>query len=60
MLRFTETAGQAAADLTQRMRLAQLAKKHGHKLIPTTESLGASLGSRCVDSFKELSFRKKV
>jgi hypothetical protein len=60
MLRFTETAGQAAANLPERMRLSQLAKKHGHKLVPTTESLGASLGLGCMNRFKELSLRKKV
>ena len=60
MLRFTKTTGQAAADLSQRMGLSQLAKKHGHKLVPATESLGASFGLGCMNRFKELTFRKKV
>jgi len=60
MLCFTKTTGQPAADLSQRMGLAQLAKQHGNKLIPATETLGAFLGLGCMNRFKELSFRKKV
>jgi hypothetical protein len=43
MFRFTVTTGQAAANLSQRMGLSQLAKKLCCKLIPAAESLGASL-----------------
>jgi hypothetical protein len=38
VLRFTETAGQPTTDLSQRMGLAQLAKQHGNKRIPATET----------------------
>jgi hypothetical protein len=58
MLRFTKTTGQSTADLSQRMRLPQLAKQHGHELIPAPEPLGASFRLRLMDRFKERSFRK--
>jgi hypothetical protein len=41
------------------MGLSQSAKKHGNKLVPVTESFGASLGIGCISIFKELSFIKR-
>jgi len=54
VLRFTETTGQAAADLSQRMRLSKLAKQHSNELVPTTESFGSSLGLSCMYNFKKI------
>jgi hypothetical protein len=38
-------AGQPTADLSQALGLRQLAKKHGHELIPAAEPLGMALGA---------------
>jgi hypothetical protein len=40
------------------MGLPKLTKQHGNKLIPTTETLGASLSLGIIYSFKELALRK--
>jgi hypothetical protein len=60
MFCFTKTTGQTAAYLSQRMGLTQLAKQHGDKLIPATETLGTALRLDRMNRFKERSFRKKV
>src|SRR5437879_8033020 len=36
--------GQAAANLTQRLRSAQVAEQHGHELAPAAEPAGMALG----------------
>jgi hypothetical protein len=36
--------GQAAANLTQRLRTPQMTEQHGHELAPTTEPAGVALG----------------
>jgi hypothetical protein len=53
-----ETTGQAPADLPKGMGLPQLAEQHGHELVPTVKTLGASVGSGCLHGFKELASRK--
>ena len=37
--------GQAAADLAQGLRPAQMTEQHGYKLAPTTEPAGVALGA---------------
>jgi hypothetical protein len=58
MLRFTKTAGQAIANLTQQMRLPNLAKQHGHELIPAPEFLRALPDLGRMNRFKELTSQK--
>ena len=38
------TGGQAAANLAQRLRPAQMAEQHGHELPPASEAAGMTLG----------------
>ena len=45
MVQLSHTAGQAAANLSQRLGLAQLAKQHAHKLIPARKSFGVPISS---------------
>jgi hypothetical protein len=42
------------------MGLTHLAKQHGDKLIPTTETFGVAFGLGGMYCFKELAFGKKV
>jgi hypothetical protein len=45
MPRLAIVAGQAPADLSQALGLRQLAKQHGHELIPAGEPLYMALGA---------------
>ena len=55
---FAETTGQAPADLPKGMGLPELAEQHGHELVPTVKTLGASIGPGGLHGFKELASRK--
>ena len=43
MFELSQAAGQAAADFAKAFGLSQLAKQHGHKVIPGTITLGIPL-----------------
>src|SRR5437867_4587454 len=60
MFQLPLTARQTAANLAQRMRAAQLAKQHGHKLAPTGETPCVSLGLVLLDRLFEIPARKKL
>jgi hypothetical protein len=60
MRQATLSAGQAAADLAQRVRPAQLAEQHRHDLVPTSESAHVALGVRGHDRLLELGAWKKL
>lgn len=52
--------GQPAADFAQRLRAAQMAKQHGHKLAPTRKAAGVSFGAVLGDSPFKLGARKQL
>ena len=54
MLQFPQARGKPAANLTEGMGLAQLAKKHGNELIPAGEPLGGVLGAMLLDQCGKL------
>lgn len=58
MPHLSEGAGQPPADLPKGVRLPQLAKQHGHKVIPNAEPLDPFRRFRVVNRFKELPLRK--
>ena len=51
-------AGQAAADLPEGLRPAQLAKEHGHKLAPGGEAAGVPFGLRGLDGLLKVEARE--
>jgi hypothetical protein len=51
---------QTIADLAQRLRPSQLAKKHGDKLTPTGKSPGMPLGPDFLNPALKLQTRKKL
>src|SRR6185436_3510818 len=51
---------QAVAYITQRSRMRQLTKQHGHKLCPARESLCPTLGSVFADKRGEFGSRKML
>ena len=59
-LELSLTACQAAANLTQRMRPAQLAKQHGRELAPARETPCVSLGLVLLDRLLEIPARKQL
>jgi hypothetical protein len=51
---------QAATNLAQGLRAAQMAEQHGHKLAPTTEPAGVALGFVLADCGLKLDSRKQL
>jgi hypothetical protein len=45
MVQLCYAAGQAAAHLSQRLRIPQLAKQHAHKMIPARKSFGVPISA---------------
>src|SRR5919109_4615373 len=60
MREFALAAGQAAADLSQRMRVANVAEQHRHKLPPTREPSRVPLGACRRDRPLKLGAWKKL
>jgi hypothetical protein len=59
MAHLSHAASQAAADLAQALRLGQLAKEHGYKMIPGVVSFCISLSSMIHNQLMELPSMKK-
>ena len=53
-------AGQSQTDLAQRVQVPELAKEHGHELLPTGEALGSALCLMLLDRQVELSTRNQL
>jgi len=59
VLQLSFGGGQAAAYFAQRLRSAELAKQHGHKLIPAGEAAGMPLALVLLnESFKLQSWKQ--
>ena len=60
MLQLTLTASKAPSNLTEGMGPAQLTEEHGHKLAPTSESLGMTFCLSDRDPMLKLHTRKQL
>jgi hypothetical protein len=60
MFQLSLTTSETPGNLAEGMGLAQLTKKHGHELSPTSESSSMPLGFRLSDGLLELDSRKQL
>ena len=60
MFQLSLTTSETPGNLAEGMGSAQLTKKHGHELSPTSESSSMPLGFRLSDGLLELDSRKQL
>src|ERR1044072_4678480 len=60
LLEATFTTGQSSDDFSQRLRIRQLTKQHGHKMIPTCEAPRMPLRSCITDVLMKFVSRKNL
>jgi hypothetical protein len=60
MLQFPLTGGKTPTYFTQRLRMSQLTKQHGHKLSPAGETPGMALGFVLAHRRFKFQTRKKL
>lgn len=53
MIKFSDARLESHADLTQGLRIRQLAEKHGHELLPTGEPFGVLVAPEFIHILSE-------